>query len=151
MVRMSRWWVATVALSLWHGWVPWGAAEVSARPLELSGAGTVEVAFVTNAVPGRHRNDFAGWVGMEFTVGATPLTVTALGRMCAVGNGASHELRLVRVSDLTQVAGGTAVVSMAGAVPGQFVYAALSQTVTLAAGSSYSPGQSRGIRGGLVA
>src|SRR5262249_55470334 len=37
--------------------------------------------FVTNKTLGTLRNNWDGWVGMQITVGASPLTVTALGRI----------------------------------------------------------------------
>jgi hypothetical protein len=50
--------------------------------------------FVTGVDLGQLRSD-GGLVGMQFTVGASPITVTALGRMCAPGNSRVHALRLL--------------------------------------------------------
>ena len=43
-------------------------------------------AYVSSQTLGTLRNNFSGWVGMSVTVGNTPLTVTALGRMEVAGN-----------------------------------------------------------------
>jgi len=82
------------------------------------------------------RNDFTGWVGMKLTVGTTPLSVSALGRICAVGNSQTHTVKFVNASDGSDVAGASVSLSMAGCTAGQFVYQAISPAL-LAAGASY--------------
>jgi alpha-tubulin suppressor-like RCC1 family protein len=84
------------------------------------------------------RNNFGGWVGMQFTVGSTPLTVGTVGRICATGNSQTHVVKFVNASDgRIDVPGGGATVNMAGCTPGQFVYANLASSITLPAGGSY--------------
>ena len=82
------------------------------------------------------RNDFTGWVGMKLTVGANPLTVSSLGRICVANNALNHAVKFVNASSASDVSGASASVSMAGCAAGQFVYAAINP-VTLAAGTSY--------------
>ncbi|HYE12952.1 MAG TPA: RHS repeat-associated core domain-containing protein [Pyrinomonadaceae bacterium] len=81
------------------------------------------------------RNNYTGQVGMKVSVGAQPLTVTSLGRMCASGNAKAHTLKVIKASDNTVAA--SASVSMSGCAPGQFKYAALASHVTLSANASY--------------
>jgi hypothetical protein len=52
--------------------------------ITVSASGT-QAAFVTGATLGSLRNDFDGWLGTKFTVGASPLSVTALGRYVISG------------------------------------------------------------------
>jgi len=82
------------------------------------------------------RNDFTGWVGMKLTVGANPLAVSALGRICATNNSQTHAVKFVNAGDGSDVAGASVSLNMAGCSTGQFVYGAVSG-VTLPAGASY--------------
>jgi hypothetical protein len=83
------------------------------------------------------RNDFSGFVGMSLTVGGNDLSVTALGRVCLSGNVNTHVVKLVNASNGSDVAGGSASVSMAGCSAGQFVYGNLSNAVTLSSSTTY--------------
>jgi hypothetical protein len=83
------------------------------------------------------RNDFGGFVGMKLTVGATPVTVTALGRIFLTGNIGTHTVKLVRASDGTDVPGGSVSVAMTGGTAGQFQYVLLGSPVTLLANTAY--------------
>lgn len=83
------------------------------------------------------RNDFNGWVGMKLTVGANPVTVSALGRIFVSGNSGTHTIKLVRASDGGDVTGGSVLLSMAGGTPGQFSYATLAAPITLQANTAY--------------
>lgn len=83
------------------------------------------------------RRNFTGWVGTKLTIGAAGRTVNSLGRLCAVGNGGMHAVKLVQASNGIDVPGGSATVNMASCTPGQFVYAALGSPIVLAAGTSY--------------
>lgn len=80
------------------------------------------------------RTDALARVGFKFTVGATALSVTDLGRY-VVSAGGAHTVRIIRVSDLVEMA--SASVNTAGGTPGTFVYTALGSAVTLAAGIAY--------------
>jgi hypothetical protein len=97
------------------------------------GSGT----FVTGATPSAARNNYSGWVGMQITIGSSPITVTRLGRMVAPGNTGLHAVKIVRASDGGDESGGYAVVTTSGTAVGQFAYAALSSPVTLSAGTTY--------------
>ncbi|MGA2712969.1 MAG: discoidin domain-containing protein [Bryobacteraceae bacterium] len=94
--------------------------------------------FVTGYALGRQavRNDFTGWVGTSLTVGASPLTVTALGRACLPGNSNSHTVKFVNAAGGTDVPGGSASVNMAGCTAGQFVYSSISP-ITLPVGGAW--------------
>jgi hypothetical protein len=83
------------------------------------------------------RNDYGGWVGMKFSVGATPMNVPGLGRICAIGNAGTHTVKLVSATSGQDVPGGTAQVVMTGCTPGQFNYGLLVGTLTLSPGTSY--------------
>jgi hypothetical protein len=69
-------------------------------------------------------------------VGATPITVTQLGRLYVSGGG-THTLKLVLASTGQDVPGGSVSLSILGGTPGQFQYASLASPVTLAANTAY--------------
>lgn len=100
------------------------------------GAPTALVTGVTLNSP-QLRSDFTGWVGFKFTVGSTPIRVTDLGRWVVSGNSGSHVVKLVRADDLTDVPNASATVNTSGKPAGQFAYAQLAGTVTLAANTTY--------------
>jgi hypothetical protein len=93
--------------------------------------------FVTSETLGTLRNDFTGWVGMNISVGSSPLTVTALGRIVASGNTGSHTVKLVNASTGVDVPGGSVSVNTVGGTPNSFVYANLASPVTLSANTNY--------------
>jgi hypothetical protein len=93
--------------------------------------------FVTSETLGTVRNDFSGWVGMSFTVGPNPLTVSYLARLEAAGNSGSHIVKLVNASTGVDVPGGSVTISAAGGTPGLFVYGALASPVVLSANTAY--------------
>jgi hypothetical protein len=93
--------------------------------------------FVTSFVAGTLRNNYSGWVGLQVTVGATPVTVTELGRIMVSGNSGTHTVKLVRVSDGQDVPGGSVSIAMSGGTVGQFKYATLASPVVLAANTNY--------------
>lgn len=95
-------------------------------------------AFITGQTPGAVRNNFSGFVGMRFTVGPTPLSVTALGRIYLPGNSGTHTLKIVRASNNTDVPGGSATVSLAGGdTPNTYKYAFLANPINLLPNTSY--------------
>jgi hypothetical protein len=83
------------------------------------------------------RNNYSGFVGMKIGAGASPITVTALGRIFVAGNSGTHVIKLVNAADGSDVAGGFVSLGMAGGTAGQFKYAPLSSPVTLGAGTTY--------------
>ena len=93
--------------------------------------------YVTSFNLGKARNDFTGWVGMSITVGGSPVTVTALGRMFASGNTGSHTVKIVNAANSQDVSGGSATVSMSDGTAGSFVYVNLASPVTLNANTTY--------------
>jgi glucose/arabinose dehydrogenase len=92
--------------------------------------------FVTAVDPGPERNDYLGWVGFRFAVGAAPITVTALGRFVLPGNTGTHTIKLTDDSGV-DVPGALTSVSTQGATPGSFAFANLPDAVTLPANGRY--------------
>src|ERR1700683_4535008 len=82
-------------------------------------------------------DNFTGWLGMEVVVGASALTVPSVGRICVAGNSGTHTVEFVSAATGTAVPGGSAVVNMSGCTPSQFVYTALSSSITLQANTAY--------------
>jgi uncharacterized OsmC-like protein len=127
-----------------------GALSGSANPqtVTMTAAQTVTANFQCTTLPSTSfltgyalngpslRNDFGGWVGMKLTVGASPLTVSSLGRICVAGNSQTHAVKFVNAGDGSDVAGASATIGMAGCTPGQFVYGAVS-SINLPVGASY--------------
>ena len=106
--------------------------SVTSSPVSITvnNAAAGGTAMIAGFVPGAVRNNYSGYMGMQFTVGSTPLKITALGRMYLSGNFGSHSVKLVNASDGTDVAGGVVTVSLSGGTPGQFVYAQLPAPIT---------------------
>ena len=71
--------------------------------------------FITGTTLNTSRNDFSGWLGMRFTVGAAPISVTQLGRLWLSGNSLAHALKLVDASTRADVPNGSVSLAMAGA------------------------------------
>jgi hypothetical protein len=126
----------------------WGGAPNGA--VTMSGPQTVSATFVcsgptaTNFVTGYAlnnpvlRNNFSGWVGMEITVGANPINVSALGRIVVAGNIGTHQVKFVQASSGADVSGGSAVVSTMGQTAGQFSYQPLTAPITLQPFTTYN-------------
>lgn len=94
--------------------------------------------FVQSVTIGSMRNDFSGWVGMKITVGASPISIGALGRYFLAGNHGSHIMKIVDADTGVDVPGASTTVNLAlGTSPGTFVYAPLSSSVTLTPNHSY--------------
>ena len=90
---------------------------------------------LTDATLGPLRNDYSGWMGMRFVVGANPLQVSALGRIYIDGNTQSHELRLVNAA--TGATAASVLWMPAGGTHNQIKYATLPAPVILAANTEY--------------
>jgi hypothetical protein len=121
-------------------WYPYGNSSHSYVPVDL--VYTIEPktsssGFISGTVLGTLRNDYTGYVGMRIDVGASPITVTELGRMMAPGNTGTHLVVLVDSVTGQGVPGGTTTINMSGGTTGQFQYQALAASVTLSAGASY--------------
>ena len=93
--------------------------------------------FITGQSPGPLRNNYSGFVGFAFTVGANPIQVTSLGRITVAGNSGVHTLKLVNAADGSTVPGASVSLSMAGAAAGQYKFAAFPDPITLLANSAY--------------
>src|SRR6185295_978472 len=102
-----------------------GAVGNSAAINVTVATGGASTPFVTSFVEAGPHNDFAGWLGMGFTVGSAPITVTQLGRLWLSGNSLTHTLKLVNANTRTDVPNGLVSISMAGGSAGQFVYGTL--------------------------
>jgi fibronectin type 3 domain-containing protein len=111
-----------------YSYVPVGLRYCQAGPCQ-------ETRWVTSFTAGTVRNDVGGWRGMRFQTGASPVTVTALGRVLLAGNVHDHQVALVEASSGTVLA--TALWTPAGGVHNQISYVALAAPVTLAANSQY--------------
>lgn len=111
-----------------------GVASLPTSTVTSGGGGST--AFVigqTLGSPARNNSSYND--GMVFTVGAAPITITDLGRWVIAGNVQDHQIDLIRASD--KVLLGSATQLGAGAIAGQFNYAALSPTIMLAANTQY--------------
>ncbi|MBZ5675069.1 MAG: immunoglobulin domain-containing protein [Acidobacteriia bacterium] len=113
---------------------PQGSVTSSAATVTVQPAG---LTLVTSKTLGQTRNNYTGWVGMKFTVGAAPMTVTSLGRIVGPGNSAAHIVKIVDAASGNDVAGASASVATLGGTTGAFVYSSLSSPVTLPANTSY--------------
>jgi hypothetical protein len=82
------------------------------------------------------RNDYTGFIGMKFTVGAAPIKVNQLGRWVAETTTAPHTVKLLDGISGNDLVGGSATIAV-GAVAGGFVYAPLQSPITLQANHPY--------------
>lgn len=80
------------------------------------------------------RNDFDGCVGGFFTVGASSITISQLGRWKISGNSQTHTVS-IKANDGTLIA--SAIVDMSTGSTGTFVYTSISDTV-LSASTTYN-------------
>ncbi len=119
------------------GWTWTGFAGRTYGPVNFQYAPTTPTSYVTSTVLGTVRNNYSGFVGMRISVGASPITVTALGRIFVNGNSNTHTIKLVNAATGGDVAGGSVSLGMSDGTPGQFKYASLSSPVMLAAGTTY--------------
>lgn len=80
-------------------------------------------------------NTYSGWVGVQFTVGASSLTVTSLGRWVVNGNSGNHT---VKIMDAANNELASVTVNTANGLPDTFAYTALANNLTLLAYNTYS-------------
>ena len=131
-------WVATLSGAVYGAAAPYSvvAGSVGHMYVPVDFEYTISpTSFVTSATLGTLRNNFTGWVGMAVQVANSPMTVTALGRICVSGNSGIHAVKLVTAGG-TDVPGGSVSVTPSGAA-GTFAYSALSSPVTLSANTTY--------------
>ena len=102
----------------------------------VNNGGAGLTAFLTSQTLGPVRNNYTGLVGMEFTVSATPLSVTSLGRYVAPGDTGTHTVKLVQANG-ADVPGGSVTVNTAAGTPGLYAYANLASPVALSANTTY--------------
>ena len=110
--------------------------STTSNPAELTVAAPA-VNFVTSTTLGGLQNDFTGWIGGSITVGSTPLSITALGRIVATGDSSQHVVKIVNATTGVDVPGASATVNPAGGTVGTFVYGTLQTPVTLSANATY--------------
>lgn len=82
---------------------------------------------------GTLRNDAGLDLGFKFTVGASPITVSALGRWVVSGNSETHDV-YIRDSGGTL---GTVNIDTSGAPAGAYFYATLGSPLVLSASTDY--------------
>lgn len=99
--------------------------------------GIASQAYLTSQTLGTLRNNFAGFVGLAFTVGSNPVQIKSLGRIDVAGNSQSHQLKLVLASTGADVPGASTSVNMSGGTPGQYAYAPLPNPILLQANTEY--------------
>ncbi|HYE32393.1 MAG TPA: RHS repeat-associated core domain-containing protein [Methylomirabilota bacterium] len=83
------------------------------------------------------RNNWDGWIGFAFTVGATPVSVTELGRWVRYGSSQIHEVRLCTM-DGNPVPYASVFVNAIGSNPGQYAYTQLGSPTVLAPNTTYA-------------
>ena len=99
---------------------------------------TPETTFVQDKTLGTIRNNLTGFVGMKFTVGTAPVTVTSLGRIYVNGNNGTHTVKLVNAATGVDIPGGSVSINMSTGTPSNgFKYAALAAPVILSANTAY--------------
>ncbi len=82
------------------------------------------------------RNNYSGWVGLQFAVGSAPVWVSDLGRWIVSGNSQTHSVKLFDSGGVA-LNGGSVQIDTSGKPPGQFAYASLPQPIMLAANTIY--------------
>jgi hypothetical protein len=93
--------------------------------------------FVQSKSLGSLRNNFSGWVGMQISIGSSPVSVTGLGRICVSGNTGTHTVKLVLASNGQDVAGGSVSINTVGGTAGSFIYESFAEPVTMSANTNY--------------
>lgn len=85
------------------------------------------------------RNNFGNYVGIQITIGSTPIIAKTIGRYKVPGNTGTHTLKLIDKATLNDLSGGQLRVNLSLAMyeDGKFAYVPLPQEVTLNPNSSY--------------
>jgi fibronectin type 3 domain-containing protein/sarcosine oxidase gamma subunit len=98
---------------------------------------TTNTAWVTGTTTGTVRNNYTGFVGMQFTTGSSSVTVTQLGRWIVSGNSSAHTVKLTLASTGVDVTNGSVSVNTSGQTAGQYAYVNLTGAITLPANTAY--------------
>ena len=108
-------------------------------PVSLQYTISSDLRWVTGQTLGTLRSNVSGCLGVKFTVGASDLTVTQLGRWVSIDDPANTQTHTVTLYDNSgvPVTNGSGTVATTGTAADGFVYAALSPNVTLTAGATY--------------
>lgn len=102
------------------------------------GGGGTDTSYVTGAsLDPTIRNNSGLAVGMQLTVGGSPITITQLGRYYVSGNTGTHALSVYEASDNSLVATANVDMNAGTADANGFKYVSLSTPVTLSASTSY--------------
>jgi subtilisin family serine protease len=118
-------------------WFPHSTANHSYVPVDFQYTLVPPLTvLVASKVLGTLRNNWAGWVGAQFTVGSQPLSIASLGRIMVAGNTNPHQVKIVNAQTGLDLPGASVTVYPIG-IPGQFSYAFLSSPVTLSANTAY--------------
>lgn len=100
--------------------------------------GTSDTSLLSAETLGTLRNDFTGPVGMQYTTGSSPITVTHLGRIFVAGNTGTHTVGIYSLSSGTPLASCSVTASSGNADSLGFEYCRLSTPYTLAANTTYA-------------
>lgn len=112
----------------------WDGSICTSGPITSCPSGTAYIASKTLSTT---RNDLSAWVGAKITIGSSPRSVSALGRIRVAGNSASHVVKIVKDSDGLDLPGGSVSIDMSTGTADQYKYANLAAPVTLSANTSY--------------
>ena len=94
--------------------------------------------YILGQTLGTPRNNFSGYVGIQFDTGTNTPTVTSLGRWKVSGNTDTHNLYLMQFVDgSSDIQLGTVSVDMTTGADGDYLYADLGVPVVLAASTQY--------------
>jgi hypothetical protein len=118
-------WVAFIHFLLFGQMIPGPGGNTTLTPANTP--------FITSQSLGAAISTFTGCIGFQFTVGASNITVTDLGRWVIAGNSASHVLTLQNI-DGTPVS--SVSVNTSGAPTAQYLYGSVTPAV-LTSGVSY--------------
>ncbi len=92
-------------------------------------SGTPWITF--NMSGGSSFNNYTGLLGAHFVVGASPINVTHLGRLCLTGDSLTHTVYILNDDGTDNF---HVTVNMAGCTPDTFVYAAATGTLSASTG-----------------
>lgn len=102
--------------------------------LPTAGGGGGSGVGVASVGLGTLRNDYGNYVGIYFTVGAAPITVTEIGRWVVSGNLLTHDITIRNLSNTDL---GTVNVATLGATAAAYLYGTLGSPVVLSASTKY--------------